>query len=84
MHHSIRTHTRIVYDRVLPMPAIDTEAFLRGPAMNCVEIGAFRTGVHRPTFSPQDMESRRWLMERLTTCGLDASIDGIGNVYGPS
>jgi N-carbamoyl-L-amino-acid hydrolase len=45
-------------------------------------IGAFRTGVHRPTFSPQDMESRRWLMEKLTACGLDASIDGIGNVYG--
>ena len=45
-------------------------------------IGAFRTGVHRPTFSPQDMESRRWLIDRLTACGLDASIDGIGNVYG--
>ena len=28
------------------------------------------------------MESRRWLIDRLTACGLDASIDGIGNVYG--
>jgi N-carbamoyl-L-amino-acid hydrolase len=28
------------------------------------------------------MESRRWLIDRLTACGLNASIDGIGNVYG--
>ena len=28
------------------------------------------------------MESRHWLIDRLTACGLDASIDGIGNVYG--
>ncbi|MCA3275923.1 MAG: Zn-dependent hydrolase [Roseomonas sp.] len=46
------------------------------------KIGAYKTGVHRPTFSPQDMESRHWLMERLRECGLEASIDGIGNVYG--
>jgi N-carbamoyl-L-amino-acid hydrolase len=63
------------------MPAIDTEAFLRD-LHELRQIGAFRTGVHRPTFSPQDMESRRWLMQRLTACGLEASIDGIGNVYG--
>ncbi len=60
---------------------IDTEAFLRDlHALR--EIGRFRTGVHRPTYSPQDMESRRWLVERLEACGLDACIDGIGNVYG--
>jgi beta-ureidopropionase / N-carbamoyl-L-amino-acid hydrolase len=63
------------------MPAIDTDAFLRD-LHELRRIGAFRTGVHRPTFSPQDMESRRWLIDRLTACGLDASIDGIGNVYG--
>ena len=63
------------------MPAIDTEAFLRD-LHELRKIGQFRTGVHRPTFSPQDMESRRWLMDRLTACGLEASIDGIGNVYG--
>ncbi|CAN7637418.1 hydantoinase/carbamoylase family amidase [Brucella pseudogrignonensis] len=44
--------------------------------------GAFKTGVHRPTFTPQDMESRRWLAARYQQAGLDASIDGIGNVYG--
>lgn len=63
------------------MTPIDTEAFLRD-LHELRRIGAFRTGVHRPTYSPQDMESRRWLMDRLTACGLDASIDGIGNVYG--
>lgn len=45
-------------------------------------IGAFKTGVHRPTYSPQDMESRRWLMQRMEEVGLEASIDGIGNVFG--
>lgn len=63
------------------MPAIDTEAFLRD-LYELREIGRFKTGVHRPTFSPQDMESRRWLMDRMTACGLEASIDGIGNVFG--
>ena len=63
------------------MTPIDTEAFLRD-LHELRRIGAFRTGVHRPTYSPQDMESRRWLMDRLTACGLDASIYGIGNVYG--
>ncbi len=63
------------------MSVVDTAAFLRD-LHELRRIGAFRTGVHRPTFSPQDMESRRWLMEKLTACGLDASIDGIGNVHG--
>ncbi len=63
------------------MAAIDTGAFLKD-LYELREIGRFKTGVHRPTFSPQDMESRRWLMDRLTACGLEASIDGIGNVFG--
>ena len=63
------------------MARIDAERFLRD-LNELRKIGAYKTGVHRPTYSPQDMESRRWLMERLTECGLEASIDGIGNVYG--
>lgn len=63
------------------MPAIDPNAFLRD-LHELREIGRFKTGVHRPTYSPQDMESRNWLLRRLEDCGLDASIDGIGNVYG--
>ncbi len=60
---------------------IDTELFLRD-LYELREIGRFRTGVHRPTYSPDDMRSRHWLAERLTACGLDVTIDGIGNVYG--
>lgn len=63
------------------MPMIDTDAFLRD-LHELRKIGQFRSGVHRPTYSPQDMQARHWLMERLAACGLDASIDGIGNVYG--
>ena len=45
-------------------------------------IGAFRTGVHRPTYSAEDMESRRWLMQRMSDSGLVPEIDGVGNVLG--
>lgn len=41
-------------------------------------------GIHRPSLSPQDMTSRHWLVERMTDAGLDARIDGIGNVVGRS
>lgn len=47
-------------------------------------IGAFRTGVHRPTYSPEDMQTRRWLVEELAALGHTAHIDGIGNVIGLS
>jgi len=63
------------------MTDIDTQAFLHD-LHELRKIGQFRTGVHRPTYSPQDMESRRWLMDRLAVCGLDVSMDGVGNVYG--
>ncbi|MGI4944699.1 MAG: Zn-dependent hydrolase [Janthinobacterium lividum] len=45
-------------------------------------IGAFKTGVHRPTYSPQDMESRHWLMQHMVAAGLEPEMDGIGNVLG--
>jgi N-carbamoyl-L-amino-acid hydrolase len=63
------------------MPAIDGDRLLRD-LYAAREIGKYRTGVHRPTFSPQDIEARNWLVGRLTEAGLDAAIDGIGNVYG--
>ena len=44
--------------------------------------GTFKTGVHRPTFSKVDMESRHWLCERMREAGLVPEIDGIGNVIG--
>ena len=62
-------------------PTIDTDRFLRD-LDDLREIGRYRTGVHRPTYSPQDMESRRWLMARMEECGLEPAMDGIGNVLG--
>ena len=47
-------------------------------------IGAYKTGVHKPTFSEPHMRSLRWLAQRLPEAGLDAEIDGIGNVLGTS
>jgi len=45
-------------------------------------IGAYKTGVHKPTFSEPHMRSLEWLAERLPAAGLTATIDGIGNVVG--
>src|SRR6202166_4392908 len=47
-------------------------------------IGAYKTGVHKPTFSEAHMGSLQWLAERLPEAGLTAAIDGIGNVLGTS
>jgi len=63
------------------MPAIDGTRLLRD-LYAVREIVKYKTGVHRPTFSPQDVEARHWLAARLTDAGLEAAIDGIGNVYG--
>src|SRR3954466_4865995 len=47
-------------------------------------IGAYKTGVHRPTFSDAHMRSLRWLADRLPDALLTPTIDGIGNVIGSS
>ncbi len=61
--------------------SIDTARFLQD-LDTLRQIGAYRTGVHRPTFSPDDMESRRWLLREMEAIGLEATMDGIGNVFG--
>src|SRR6266851_8694462 len=45
-------------------------------------IGAYKSGVHKPTFSEAHMRSLEWLVQRLPEAGLTAAIDGIGNVLG--
>ncbi len=65
----------------MDFPHPDTELFL-ADLHALRQIGAFLTGVHRPTFSPQDMEARRWLVARMQEAGLQSEIDGIGNVLG--
>jgi N-carbamoyl-L-amino-acid hydrolase len=46
------------------------------------DFGRYKTGVHRPTYSAEDVASRQWLAEKFAEAGLDPSIDGIGNVIG--
>lgn len=46
------------------------------------QIGAYKTGVHRPTLSPEDIQSREWLCAKLRAFGHEAEIDGIANVFG--
>ena len=60
---------------------LDTDRFLQD-LHSLRNIGRYRTGVHRPTFSADDMASRQWLCERLSEVGLEPTIDGIGNVFG--
>jgi N-carbamoyl-L-amino-acid hydrolase len=63
------------------MAQVDADRFLKD-LNELRRIGEYKTGVHRPTYTPEDMESRRWLMARLREAGLEPSIDGIGNVFG--
>jgi N-carbamoyl-L-amino-acid hydrolase len=63
------------------MPDVDTARFL-ADLHDLRKIGTFKTGVHRPTYSPEDMESRRWLMVQMQEIGLEPTMDGIGNVIG--
>ena len=48
------------------------------------QFGACGNGVVRQSLSPIDLESRRWLCERMDAAGLDAVIDGFGTVMGRS
>jgi N-carbamoyl-L-amino-acid hydrolase len=63
------------------MPQIDADRLL-ADLYALREFGKYKTGVHRPTFSSDDVRSRHWLAGRLTEAGLAADIDGIGNVIG--
>ena len=47
-------------------------------------LGAYKTGVHKPTFSEPHRQSLHWLMAKLPEAGLSGTIDGIGNVFGTS
>ena len=47
-------------------------------------IGAYKTGVHKPTFSEPHLRSLQWLVQRLPEAELTGEIDGIGNVLGTS
>ena len=45
---------------------------------------AYKTGVHRPTLSPEHVASLKWLAVELRAIGHETKIDGIANVFGLS
>lgn len=63
------------------MPRIDGKRLLQDLA-TLRSFGAKGVGVVRPAFSAEDMAARRWLMAQFSEAGLEASIDGVGNVLG--
>ena len=63
------------------MPRIDASRLLND-LHTLRTIGTHKTGVHRPALSAEDIESRRWLADRMRAAGLDAHVDGIANVIG--
>lgn len=63
------------------MPRIDG-ARLIADLKRMAEFGRYKTGVHRPMLSQPDIASRHWLAERMQEAGLEAVIDGVGNVIG--
>ena len=65
------------------MPRIDATRLL-SDLHELRSIGAQGRGVVRPAFSAADMEARRWLERKYEEAGLDATIDGVGNVLGRS
>ena len=65
------------------MPTINGERLL-ADLRRIADFGRYQTGVHRPHLSPQDVESRHWLVARMKEAGLEPVIDGIGTVIGKS
>ncbi|BCZ82799.1 Zn-dependent hydrolase [Paraburkholderia terrae] len=65
------------FPRINPVRLLDDLKTLRS-------FGANEPGVVRLSLSPVDMEARRWLAGRMTDAGLDATIDGVGTVFGRS
>ncbi len=63
------------------MPAIDPDRLL-GDLYKLRSFGTYKTGVHRPSLSQADVAARQWLAGRMSEAGLEAQIDGIGNLFG--
>ena len=65
------------------MPAIKPDRVL-GDLYKLRTFGTYKTGVHRPTFSAEDVAARSWFAEQCTAAGLETTVDGIGNILGKS
>ena len=67
----------------MPIPQIKPER-LMSDLRQLRSFGKYQSGVVRPAFSATDISARKWLQERMLSAGLDAHIDGVGNVLGYS
>lgn len=65
------------------MPRINADRVL-SDLRTLAKFGAYKTGVHRPTLSEQDIAAREWFVGRMREAGLDAEIDGVANILGKS
>src|SRR5512134_3323378 len=65
------------------MPRINPERVL-SDLRTLATFGAYKTGVHRPTLSDQDIAAREWFVNRMREAGLEAEIDGVANILGRS
>jgi N-carbamoyl-L-amino-acid hydrolase len=63
------------------MPAIKPDRVL-ADLTKLRSFGTYKTGVHRPTFSADDVAARQWFAAQCTAAGLETTIDGIGNILG--
>jgi beta-ureidopropionase / N-carbamoyl-L-amino-acid hydrolase len=65
------------------MLAVDEDRVI-ADLRSLAEFGRVGTGINRPAFTEADLAARQWLFGQMQAAGLDAVIDGIGNVYGRS
>jgi beta-ureidopropionase / N-carbamoyl-L-amino-acid hydrolase len=65
------------------MSAIRPDRLL-GDLYKLRSFGTYKSGVHRPTFSAEDVAARQWFADQCTAAGLETTIDGIGNILGKS
>jgi N-carbamoyl-L-amino-acid hydrolase len=65
------------------MPRINPERVL-SDLRTLATFGAYKTGVHRPTLSEQDIAAREWFAARMREAGLETGIDGVANIFGKS
>ena len=59
------------------MPAIKPDRVL-GDLYKLRSFGTFKTGVHRPTYSVDDIASRAWFAEQCTAAGLETMTFNLG------